>query len=142
MLAHLARWLRAAGHDTELAPPRRADRTIIAQALDEHRLLLTCDRRLQHPRLQVIRLPMAPLDTLAALLRCELGLDWLHAPFTRCLVDNRRLAPLPPERIHALPEPARRLGGPFTFCPGCRRVFWPGSHVRRMRARLLRWAAG
>ncbi|MGH6943501.1 MAG: Mut7-C RNAse domain-containing protein [Geminicoccaceae bacterium] len=26
-------------------------------------------------------------------------------------------------------------------CPVCRRVYWPGSHARRMKARLERWKA-
>jgi uncharacterized protein with PIN domain len=27
-------------------------------------------------------------------------------------------------------------------CPACERIYWPGSHHRRMRARLEAWAAG
>lgn len=34
---------------------------------------------------------------------------------------------------------ARALGGPVRACPACGRLYWPGSHVRRMRAKLARW---
>lgn len=32
--------------------------------------------------------------------------------------------------------------GPVTACPDCGRIYWPGSHVRRMRARLDCWRRG
>jgi uncharacterized protein len=36
-------------------------------------------------------------------------------------------------------ERTRQGAGPITLCPACGRVYWPGSHVRRMRAKLDRW---
>ncbi|MFC7553294.1 Mut7-C RNAse domain-containing protein [Pseudoroseomonas wenyumeiae] len=38
-----------------------------------------------------------------------------------------------------IPPRARLLPGPFRACPCCGRVYWPGSHVRRMEERLRRW---
>jgi uncharacterized protein with PIN domain len=35
-----------------------------------------------------------------------------------------------------LPPDARQLGGPIRRCPMCGRVYWPGSHVRRMTRAL------
>jgi hypothetical protein len=43
-------------------------------------------------------------------------------------------APLPPDEAAALVPPAARgLPGPVRRCEACGRVYWPGSHVRRMR---------
>jgi uncharacterized protein with PIN domain len=143
MLAGLARWLRAAGHDAALAESGRADDALLDRADREARVLLTRDRGLaarETPGRRVLLLP-EPLDAQAHALARTLGLDWLEAPFTRCLVDNHPLVPASPAAIAALPERSRALPGPFLACPACGRTYWPGSHVRRMRARLARWHA-
>jgi uncharacterized protein with PIN domain len=143
MLAGLARWLRAAGHDTALAERGDRDRALVEQAERESRVFITRDRNVPQIRTagEVWLLPAAGLEAEAAALR-ERGVDWLLAPFTRCQVDNTPLEPARPEDLARMPEESRILPGPHQTCPACRRVYWPGSHVRRMRARLERWAAG
>lgn len=37
---------------------------------------------------------------------------------------------------------SRTLPGPVRRCPTCARVYWPGSHARRMRAALQRALPG
>ncbi len=142
MLGHLARWLRAAGYDTELAPPRAGDRTLLDSARREGRILLTCDRTIPGDGGRVRHLPMAELSELARILREDLGIDWLRAPFSRCLLDNAELEQVADPATAGIPAPARHLPGPFTRCPRCGRLFWPGSHVRRMRERLASWYRG
>ena len=46
MLASLARWLRAAGHDTALASASATDRAILDTCRAEARILVTRDRHL------------------------------------------------------------------------------------------------
>jgi hypothetical protein len=139
-LKGLARWLRAAGHDTLIAPDGLDDAFLLAW-LGEGRRLLTADRGLARTARRATLVDGAGVDAQALLLRESLGLDWLYRPFSRCLVDNAELLPLPERARQHLPEAARALPGPFRRCPACGRVFWPGSHVRRMRAKLERWAA-
>lgn len=144
MLRGVGRWLRVAGYDTAIADRGLADRDLLALARAEGRVLLTCDRRLarQAPDdVRVVTLATESLDGAARELAARLGIDWLHAPFTRCLLDNAVLRPAGPADAASIPEPARHGMGPILICPRCRRVYWPGSHVRRMRARLGRWAA-
>lgn len=144
MLAGLAQWLRAAGYDTLRAERGEADRVLLARALAEDRLLLTRDRAiLQHRTAgsQVVVLSGGALEAWAHEMRAEWGLDWLHAPFTRCLVCNTPLVPAPPHAGALVPEQSRRLG-PLRWCPTCAKPYWPGGHVRRMLARLRRWAGG
>lgn len=140
MLAGLARWLRAAGHDVALCEPRTDDRHLIDRARTEHRLLLTRDRTLSERAPDIVLLLPEPLDAQAEALTRHLGLDWRKAPFTRCLVDNTPLAPASEQALATLPEQTTRMPGPFSTCPACHRLYWPGSHVRRMAARLDRWA--
>jgi uncharacterized protein with PIN domain len=144
MLKGIGRWLRAAGYDVAIAEGGAHDDDLVAHARAEGRLLLTCDRRLAaqagaDPAIAV--LATESLDEAAGELSARFGIDWLYAPFTRCLIDNAPLLPASTEDIAGLPAAAREGAGPIMRCPRCRRVFWPGSHVRRMRARLARWHA-
>ena len=143
MLKGVGRWLRAAGYDVTIADDGAHDDELLARARAEGRLLMTCDRRLAaragNGSTLITVLASERLDYVAPELRERLGIDWLRAPFSRCLVDNARLVPARAQEIARLPVTARRGDGLITRCPGCARLYWPGSHVRRMRARLARW---
>ncbi|MBP1475069.1 hypothetical protein J7I44_12215 [Frateuria sp. MAH-13] len=142
MLAGLARWLRAAGHDAALAPGNASDRVILQCCRAQARVLLTRDRHLAAHAggdIPVMLLVANDIDAQAAELAGTLDLDWTFAPFTRCLLDNTPLREATPEERERLPARSRDLPGPLRACPGCGRIYWRGSHVRRMQARLERW---
>jgi len=137
-----ARWLRAAGYDTALAAPGQPDAELLARCRAEHRVLVSRDRRLAQaagPQVRTVLLIGDDADDHALVLAQALGLDWTHAPFTRCLVDNTPLQPADDADLARIPAQSRVLPGPFRKCPSCGRVFWPGSHVRRMSLKLQRW---
>lgn len=145
MLGRLARWLRAAGHDALLADDAEEDRRLLDMAAEEGRILLTLDRRLARRRAapgRVVLLHSESVAEQASELRRGLGVDWLRAPFSRCVVDNTLLRPAGAEEVAALPEKVRALGGPVSECPLCHRLYWPGDHHRRMRERLESWQEG
>lgn len=143
MLLRFGRWLRAAGHDTAIAAAGEEDRALIERALAEERMLLTRDRALAEraaSRVPVLLLAGEGLDQAARHLRLVLGLDWLSAPFTRCLVDNAPLVPETPEAIAQVPSRSREAAAAgLKRCPDCRRLYWPGGHFQRMQTRLARW---
>ena len=143
MLAGLGRWLRAAGYDTEVAEGGARDRALVDRAAAEGRVFLTRDRSV--PQMKT-RAPVWVLEAVGAEAEArELarrGVEWTAAPFSRCLVDNTPLQTATPQDMLRMPEESRLMPGPHQVCPACRRVYWPGSHVRRMRAQLERWAAG
>jgi uncharacterized protein with PIN domain len=145
MLLGLARYLRAAGYDTGEARDGDHDRDLIARARAEQRRILSRDRRLLEfrdgPRLALI-LESDGLLATAREVTQRLTIDWLRAPFTRCLLCNVPVEAADPDtswppRI----ERSERLM-PLTRCPDCGRLYWQGGHTARMRARLARWAAG
>lgn len=141
MLVRLARLLRAAGYDTALAQGGAADAALLEAARAEGRVLVTRDRtlaRLAQPESVLITAPDG--DGEAASLAAALPIDWTHAPFTRCVMDNTLLAEAAPEQIRQMPPEAQALPGPFRACPACGRLYWPGSHVKRMAERLTRLA--
>ncbi len=157
-LGRLARYLRAAGIDVASPPPGPSpmdDREILERAVREGRVLLTCDRELAalaarrpHPdplpggegeRAHLVR-ASAPRAQLVEVLRA-FRIDPLGAAaFTRCLVCNDPLEPI--SREAAAPRvPARSLAAcadaeDFHLCGRCDRVYWPGSHFRRLKSAL------
>ena len=144
MLGRLGHWLRAAGYDTAIAEGGLADVDIVGRCIAEARVLITRDRQLQdHAQgpVSVIRLAEDRVENQARALRRALGIDWQYAPFTRCVVDNAPLDPAPPEMAAQVPLDSRAVGGPLRLCPECRRLYWPGGHVRRMAERFRRLAS-
>lgn len=138
MLARLARWMRVLGYDT-LFDPRFDDAGLVALAEREGRWLATRDRTLireRRPRHGVLITHDDPLHQLRQLVvQCQPPKP--TALFTRCLLCNTRLRPASTAEIAAnVPAGARALPGEVRVCPTCRRVYWPGSHTWRMRARL------
>jgi uncharacterized protein with PIN domain len=142
MLRGLGRWLRVAGYDTLIAEGGLPDRLLAARCAQDDRILLTKDRQLAATAAgvaQVVLIAGTGVDDAALNLRESLDIDWRHAPFTRCIVDNRPLEPAPPDFVARVPERSRTAGDPLRVCPGCGRLYWPGSHVRRMQRRLAQW---
>jgi uncharacterized protein with PIN domain len=142
MLHRLGRWLRAAGYDTAIVSAGLRDREVVEQCIVEGRILLTKDRQLASAARQAIRVVLlgdAGIDAEAHAVADALDLDWQHAPFTRCVVDNACLVPAAPKDDAHIPLDARASGGPVLVCPVCQRTYWSGGHVRRMRRRLVSW---
>jgi uncharacterized protein with PIN domain len=142
MLVRLGRWLRAAGYDTAIAEGPAPDRDLIERAVVERRLLITRDRKLtefrEAPKL-VIFLEANGVAACAREVTTRLGIDWLRDPFSRCLDCNAPLASASVEQHGRIPERARGLADAATWCAACDKLYWPGSHVRRMRNRLEDW---
>ena len=148
MLERLARWLRAAGVDTASAPGTAPDAAVRRLAAAEGRVLLTRDRALaaactadHGTELDVDRCyrvhasaPIAQLLEVAHVF--DLGRPTLV--FTRCLVCNTPLRPAAAAEVFTPPAAATPADKPLWTCPGCGRVYWEGSHTRRMRQALAR----
>jgi uncharacterized protein with PIN domain len=140
-VGRLARWLRAYGYDAAYAA-HVDDRQLIARALAEGRVLLTRDADLMHRRVithGTLRALLLDSDRVAEQLRqvvAELGLS-SGRELTRCLECNAELEPRPKDRVSdRVPPYVRATQSRFSECPRCGRVYWPGTHWERMRARL------
>jgi uncharacterized protein with PIN domain len=135
-LGTLARYLRLLGFDTRWRNDLE-DPEIVTTARAEARIILTRDRGLlchgdvTHGHWLRATEPIAQLEeTLRAL---DLTRDL--RPYTRCLECNGSLRPI--ERRQAAPRVPLQVflvHRDFTRCDGCGRVYWPGSHRRRLDA--------
>jgi uncharacterized protein with PIN domain len=134
-LGRLAAYLRLMGFDTLYRNDYR-DRELAHLASAEERILLTRDRELLK-RSAVTRgywvRSTIPRGQLAEVLE-RFDLAKAIAPFTRCLACNGSLQPAAKEAVLDLVPPrAREAHDRFLRCPDCSRVYWEGSHYRRMK---------
>lgn len=144
MLGRLCRYLRAAGYDTLLATDGLSDGELLRRCHAEGRYFLTCDRLVgEHKAAQGVALilPHGDLDQLASSLSAHLELDWLGRAFTRCLLDNTPLVVADDTARERVPPDVLGTHGLLLGCPQCGRVYWRGSHHKRLRVRLARWQA-
>lgn len=140
MLARLGRWLRAAGYDTIIIEKSCDDRIILEQALREERLLLTRDRHfLEMSKSFVIWLKGNLLAECVQELSQKLPINWLYKPFSRCLVCNRELIPADDKALNLVSDDIRSEPHTFWFCEHCQKVYWDGSHTKRMLRQMQKW---
>lgn len=145
MLQRAGRWLRAAGYDVAIAECGESDAQLLAQARREGRLLLTRDRELAQRCGAEHAVLLLRSNTLRGQLReitQRLAIDWFYRPFSRCMACNTPLRAAPPELVAQVPPAAIREGERLLCCPRCNKVYWEGSHVKRMRRQLERFSRG
>jgi uncharacterized protein with PIN domain len=137
-LGALTRNLRLLGFD--VAYEQNADdRQLLEVMTRENRALLTRDRRLlmhgivQHgycPRSQ-----NADEQTIEVIRR--FNLSELIVPFTRCLRCNAPLEAAAKAEIIDKLEPLTKIYyDQFRRCPGCKQIYWSGSHFPKLQKRV------
>jgi len=137
-LGGLARLLRMAGFDT-LYENRWTDDEIRSRAGEEGRIILTRDRALLMHRTVTHGCYVHALEPRAQLREIleRLQLASSVRPFSLCLDCNVSLEPIGAAEVRdRIPQAVAAAYGRFSLCPGCRKVYWEGSHWRRMRALL------
>ena len=137
-LGGLTRNLRLLGFD--VAYEQNADdRQLLDVMSRENRALLTRDRRLlMHAIVQHGYCPRsqnAEQQTIEVLRR--FGLSKMIAPFTRCLRCNAPLEQAAKAEIIDNLEPLTKIYyDQFRRCPGCKQIYWSGSHFPKLQERV------
>jgi uncharacterized protein with PIN domain len=137
-LGRLATWLRLLGYDT-VYMRRVGAGELIRRAVEEGRILLTRNtqviRRRDRPRHVLV-----VSDHFRAQLRQVVeacGLDAPPAFLVRCSRCNTPLEHLAPAAAcTSVPQYVCETQTSFARCPDCARVYWPATHVERMRREL------
>jgi len=135
-LGALARYLRMLGFDT-VYDQRLDDARIAELAARERRVVLSRDRELLKQRaithgcyVRATR-PLRQLEEIVT----RLDLRASFVPFTRCMDCNAPLTGADEETVaERVPPGVAERHQRFHICPGCGKVYWPGSHYRRMCA--------
>ena len=137
-LGGLARLLRMAGFDT-LYDNNIDDDVLAAIAIGDERIALTRDRELLKRRgivhgryVHALR----PAEQLVEIVD-RFGLAQRAAPFTLCLHCNAPLRTVDKALVlDQLPASVRAHHQEFSTCDRCHRLYWKGSHWKRMNALL------
>ena len=137
-LGKLARNLRLLGFDVFYANTAE-DRQLLEVMQGEARALITRDRRLlMHSIVEHGYCPRSgngEEQTIEVLRRFDL--ENAIEPFTRCLDCNARLETVEKNEVIDRLEPLTKVYYEnFRSCPGCRKIFWGGSHFDKLRGRV------
>lgn len=134
-LGGLAHLLRMTGFDT-LYDNHFRDDEIERLAAGQGRIVLTRDRELLKRRGVTHGCYVRALRSEGQLREVfdRLDLAGSAQPFTRCLSCNAPLRTVDKAQVAPrLPPGVRERHERFAVCEGCARVFWEGTHWRRMR---------
>ncbi len=139
-LGRLAAYLRMLGFDT-LYRNDYDDPGLARISLDEHRILLTCDRQLlmrkQITHGYFVRSRKPQQQLLEVLSRFDLFNN--QQPFTRCMRCNGKIRPVNKKQIVAQLSPdTRKYYNAFFQCEMCNNIYWKGSHYQKMKRRIER----
>jgi uncharacterized protein with PIN domain len=137
-LGGLTRNLRLLGFDVAY-DENADDRQLLDVMARENRALLTRDRRLlMHAIVQHGYCPRsqnADEQTIEVVRR--FNLSELIAPFTRCLRCNQPLEEAAKADIIDKLEPLTKIHyNQFRRCPGCKQIYWSGSHFPKLQKRI------
>ena len=139
MLGSLARWLRVCGLDVFYDP--MMDRSSLFRvAREEGRTLFTRSRSFGElkdiPPYIVIESDHLE-DQLRQVKKEFPEIDLFKDAFSRCVECNTPLVEVDKNSVKdEIPPRSFTLEGPFFRCPSCKKLFWPGTHVTRIKERL------
>ena len=134
-LGRLAGYLRMLGFDAAYSNAA-SDPELVRISVEQRRILLTRDRGLLLHRAVThgywLRETGSRRQAVEIVRRFDLARSL--RPFTRCMACNGLLAAAAKAAVRGrLPERTAELIEEFMECRGCGRVYWKGSHYRRMR---------
>lgn len=134
MLGRFAKRLRLLGFDV-LYDPSWEDNEIVRLSLEQGLTILTRDTRLASRPVAANHLLIEHdhiSDQVMQVLR-QPGMTAPPGPLTRCSRCNHALAPALKQDIRDLvPAHIYATKNAFSVCSGCGKVYWRGSHVRRI----------
>jgi uncharacterized protein len=140
MLSRIGKWLRAAGHDTDIVIEAIPDKEVLNLTLTNSRFLVTRDRhflKMKAAKPFLIYLKNNDFKSCIQELNRKIHIDWLYAPFSRCLNCNSLFTkPSLEDLIEQVPARIRAQKKKFWYCPHCQRIYWEGTHTANMLRQL------
>ncbi len=132
----LAKKLRALGFDVVYSGAGSLEEAA-QTAFSEGRNFLTRSRRLSKKtpdtRVTVIEADRPSEQVKEVLEKLELDPN-AEEFFSRCLICNEKLEPISKRLAEGrVPDFILRMYQEFHICPRCQRIYWPGTHLQRMR---------
>jgi len=143
MLGSLTRWLRLLGFDAAYAGSVATDEEVLAQAEREDRFIVTRDLQLVQRCIKkgtpALLLKPGTKEEQILILLTHSGAPLDPKRFlTRCTECGATLDKVGLDAVAAkVPESVRGLHTEYSLCPSCGHVYWQGSHVTEIEAKIL-----
>jgi uncharacterized protein len=135
MLGKLARWLKIAGLDVEYMRERNPKK-MLETAQSQERIILTRDYSLAG----VNNVFFVESEFLWEQLReffLHFDFPSEDKAFSRCVICNKVLEPVSAGEVrNKVPPYVFTNQKDFSRCPECGKVYWAGSHYKRMKEKL------
>jgi uncharacterized protein with PIN domain len=139
-LGKLAKWLRTLGYDT-LFSQNIEDTELVSKALKEDRVILSRDQQLKRfksaEKNLLLLFSNQPLEQLKeVLIKFNLRTEEKNH-FTRCLVCNQVLIPVPKKEVeNKVPPFVFKTQEKFFYCSKCDKFYWAGTHVKNLKKKI------
>jgi uncharacterized protein with PIN domain len=142
MLGRLAKWLRLLGYDA-VYDNSASDPELARRTRAEGRVLLTRDRELSTRRgLRTLLIQSEKLEEQVQEVQDAFASS-SPAPLSRCAVCNTELEAVSVAEVTPhVPPYVLKTQSEFRRCPGCGRIYWPGTHLQQMYRQMERFSPG
>jgi uncharacterized protein with PIN domain len=138
-LGRLTKWLRLLGFDvvqTRLTPQEWRHLPTLKQDTYILTRQTSLPAKIPRPDLIVLTSDRTEAQLTEICRRLQISPETWE-PLNRCSDCNHILVPVTPEQAEGrVPEYISQKHQQFFECPQCRRLFWEGSHQRRIRRQL------
>lgn len=137
-LGKLARYMRLLGFDA-LYSNQYSDREVVETGVNEHRIILTRDRRLLHHKIIThgywVR-SVHPQEQVAEVLK-RFDLKNQVRPMRHCAACNGEIKAVDKKDVMDKLEPlTKKYYNEFYQCADCGKVYWKGSHYEKIIKKL------
>lgn len=140
MLGRLSRWLRVLGYDTDYQ--RFYEEETIRRSIREGRIFLSRRARISEARPGALWVRSHQVgEQLRELAERDLLRSNRTEWFCRCILCNVPLRKAADDiSMESVPDYVlQHQISDIRWCPGCRRLFWAGTHRENMIRQLERW---
>ena len=134
MLGSLAKWLRILGYDTSYEQTITSEK-LVSASRDEKRVILTRNKSLVKTLDKTEYLFIENNSIVSQLKQVidNFSLVVTEKFLTRCTECNSEKIPANKEELrNEVPDFVFRTQNEFSKCPVCGKIFWKGTHLKRM----------
>lgn len=138
-LGRLSKWLRIFGFDTVYFSNPLNEKHFFEKAKSESRLILTRSGKISS-QLKEGDYYFITCNHIDEQLKELINKGLISQPehlFTRCAECNEILKEINREEVHGkVPDYIRETQESFRQCPNCKKIFWAGTHCKRMKEKI------
>ena len=138
-LGRLAKWLRILGFDAVYFNNPLKEKLFFEKAAFEKRMILTRSEKIksQLQEKDFFFITQNNIDDQLKELIDQNIIPYPKGLFTRCVECNATLRKIGRDEAHGkIPDYIRETQHCFSECANCKKIYWPGTHLKRMKIKV------